>query len=167
MARISSAGSSRGSLPSYVSDIRGSYRVTGAPGEHGLASRRFLWLSWTLDAAPHGRGGRVTTFDPTDMPDFRFNVSDAYMVPLRGWMLRLKLVEGDFDPSMLSPGSTFRLTAPDGHERTATVKGLSATAGKQTRHRVETYREFDIVIPAEDAVQDEREVGLGWSVRPA
>lgn len=101
------------------------------------------------------------------MADFRFNVSDAYMVPLRGWMLRLKLVDGDFEPSMLSPGSTFVLRAPDGEERTATVKGLSATAGKQTSKRVEKYREFDIVIPTSDAIRDEREVDIGWSVVPA
>lgn len=101
------------------------------------------------------------------MADFRFNVSDAYHVPLRGWMLRLKLTDGDFDPKMLSPGSTFRLIAPDGHERTATVKGLSATAGRQTRARVDTLKEFDIVITGEDAVQEGRPVDLGWTVRPA
>ncbi len=101
------------------------------------------------------------------MADFRFNVSDAYHVPLRGWMLRLKLVEGDFEPKMLSPGSSFRLVAPDGHERNVTVKGLSATAGRQTRDRVETYREFDIVIPDGDAVREGREVALGWSAVPA
>lgn len=101
------------------------------------------------------------------MPDFRFNVSDACMVPLRGWLLRLKLVDGEFEPSMLSPGSTFRLQAPDGEERTGTVKGLSATAGKQTRTRVERYGEFDIVIATEDAVRDHREVAIGWSVSPA
>ena len=101
------------------------------------------------------------------MADFRFNVSDAYFVPLRGWMLRLKLVDGDFDPAMLSPGSTFRLLAPDGEERTATVKGLSATGGRQTRERVQKYREFDIVIPAGDAIVAGREVAIGWSVLPA
>lgn len=101
------------------------------------------------------------------MADYRFNVSDAYAVPLRGWMLRLKLVDGDFEPPMLSPGSTFRLVAPDGEARTATVKGLSATAGRQTRQRVETYNEFDIVIPTGDAVVDDREVAIGWSAVPA
>lgn len=101
------------------------------------------------------------------MADFRFNVSDSYLVPLRGWLLRLKLVEGDFQPSMLSPGSTFRLVAPDGEERTATVKGLAATAGNQSAARVERYGEFDIVIPAGDAVKDDREVDIGWSVVPA
>lgn len=101
------------------------------------------------------------------MADFRFTVSDAYHVPLRGWMLRLKLVEGDFKPKMLSPGSKFRLVAPDGHERNATVKALSATGGRQTRERVDTFKEFDIVIAGEDAVREGREVDLGWNVVPA
>ncbi len=101
------------------------------------------------------------------MADFRFNVSDSYMVPLRGWMLRLKLTGGDFDPSMLKPGSSFRILTPEGEEWSATVKGLSATAGRQTRERVEKYREFDLVVPTGDAVRDGREVQIGWTVVPA
>lgn len=101
------------------------------------------------------------------MADYRFNVSDSYLIPLRGWMLRLKLVEGDFDPSMLKPGSEFRLIAPDGAERKATVKGLAVTGGRQTAERVKRYKEFDIVISAEDAVAEDREVDLGWTVVPA
>ena len=101
------------------------------------------------------------------MADFRFNVSDAYLIPRRGWMLRLKLVDGDFDPSMLKPGASFRLRAPDGDERTVSVKGLSVTGGRQTRERVETYKEFDLVIANEDAVRDGREVDIGWTALPA
>jgi hypothetical protein len=101
------------------------------------------------------------------MSDYRFNVSDAYFVPLRGWMLRLKLVDGDFEPSMLKPGSSLKLVAPDGEERQARVAGWSVTAGTQKKARVDTYREFDIVIPQEDAVVDGREVNVGWTAVPA
>lgn len=101
------------------------------------------------------------------MADFRFNVSDAYFVPLRGWMLRLKLTDGDFEPSMLKPGSSFTLVAPDGEKRTARVAGWSVTAGTQKKDRVDTYREFDIVIPQEDAVVDGLEVNVGWTAIPA
>lgn len=101
------------------------------------------------------------------MADFRFNVSDSYHIPLRGWMLRLKLVEGSFDPSMLSPGKTFRVVGPDGEERTVTVKGLSVTGGRQTKARVEEYHEFDVVIPAGDGVVDGREIEIGWTAVPA
>lgn len=101
------------------------------------------------------------------MADFRFNVSDSYQVPLRGWMLRLKLVDGDFDPAALKPGKSLRLRAPDGDERVVTVKGLSTTGGRQKKERVEEYREFDLVIPVDQAVVDGREVGIGWSAGPA
>lgn len=101
------------------------------------------------------------------MADFRFNVSDSYLIPLRGWMLRLKLVEGDFAPSMLKPGATFRIVTPEGEEWDATVKGLSSTGGRQTQERVDTYREFDLVVPTSDAVRDGREVEIGWTVIPA
>ena len=103
----------------------------------------------------------------TTMADYRFRVSDAYFVPLRGWMLRLKLLEGDFDPKALKPGASLKLIAPDGHERVVTVKGLAVTGGRQKKERVEEYREFDLVIPPEDAVQDDREVGIGWEAVPA
>lgn len=98
---------------------------------------------------------------------YRFRVSDAYFVPLRGWMLRLKLLEGDFDPKSLKPGSDLRLLAPDGEERVVRVKGLGATAGVQTRDRVEAYHEFDVVIPESDAVKDDRRVAIGWHAVPA
>lgn len=101
------------------------------------------------------------------MADFRFNVSDSYHVPLRGWMLRLKLTDGRFEPSMLKPGTSFRLLSPDGDERTVSVKGWSVTAGRQKKERVDEYKEFDIVIPAEEAVVDGHEVGIGWTAVPA
>jgi hypothetical protein len=101
------------------------------------------------------------------MADFRFRVSDAYFVPLRGWMLRLKLLEGAFDPSMLRPGQSLRLAAPDGEERTVTVAGLSVTGGFQRKERVDAVREFDLVIPESDAVRDDRPVRIGWEATPA
>jgi hypothetical protein len=101
------------------------------------------------------------------MADYRFRVSDAYFVPLRGWMLRLKLLDGSFEPSMLKPGTALRLIAPDGHEREVSVFGLAATGGRQKQDRVDSYGEFDIIIPQTDAVRDDRSVALGWEAVPA
>ncbi|MGK7311224.1 MAG: hypothetical protein ACN0LA_03210 [Candidatus Longimicrobiales bacterium M2_2A_002] len=101
------------------------------------------------------------------MADYRFRISDAYFVPLRGWMLRLKLLEGDFDPKQLKPGRSLRLIAPDGEDRVVTVKALAVTGGRQKKERVEEYREFDVVIPPEDAVRDDRQVDIGWEAVPA
>jgi hypothetical protein len=102
-----------------------------------------------------------------NMADYRFRVSDAYFVPLRGWILRLKLLDGDFKPAMLKPGSKVRLSAPDGEERTISVVGHAATGGRQSKERVQAYREFDILVPEDDAVRDGRPVDLGWEVTPA
>jgi hypothetical protein len=99
------------------------------------------------------------------MADYRFRVSDAYAVPLRGWLLRLKLLDGSFEPKMLKPGSSLRLLGPEGEEREVSVRGLAATAGRQTSKRVDTYAEFDIVIGTDDAVRDGQPVGLGWEAR--
>jgi hypothetical protein len=101
------------------------------------------------------------------MADYRFRVSDAYLVPLRGWMLRLKLLDGTFEPSMLKPGSQLRLRSPDGEERTVSVLGWGATGGRQRKERVQAYREFDIVIPGDEAVRDGRPVDLGWIAEPS
>jgi len=101
------------------------------------------------------------------MPDYRFRISDAYFVPLRGWNLRMKLLEGDFDPKMLKPGSSFRLVAPDGQDRVVTVKDRTVTGGKQTAERVQETREYDIIISPEDAEQNDRTVDIGWEAVPA
>ena len=101
------------------------------------------------------------------MADYRFRISDAYFVPLRGWNLRMKLLEGDFDPKMLKPGSSMRLVAPDGEERVVTVKARAVTGGKQKKERVQETREYDVVIAPDDAVQDERQVDIGWEAVPA
>jgi hypothetical protein len=99
------------------------------------------------------------------MADYRFRVSDAYAVPLRGWLLRLKLLDGSFEPGMLKPGTSLKLTAPDGEDREVAVVGLAATAGRQTQKRVDAYSEFDIVIANADAVREGKPVALGWEAR--
>jgi hypothetical protein len=101
------------------------------------------------------------------MADYRFRISDAYFVPLRGWNLRMKLLEGEFDPKMLKPGASMRLVAPDGEERVVTVKARTVTGGKQKKERVAETREYDVVIAPDDAVQEDRQVDIGWEAIPA
>lgn len=101
------------------------------------------------------------------MSDYRFRVSDSYFIPLRGWMLRLKLLDGAFEPSMLKPGARLRLSGPGGEERTVTIKGLSVTGGFQKKDRVDATREFDVVIPEDDARRDDGRIAIGWEAGPA
>lgn len=94
---------------------------------------------------------------------WRFHVSDVVRVPLRGYLLRLRLVQGDPELSALEPGKTIRLVGPDGAERTATVKALSVTQGRPSQARMEKKRELDLVVPPAD-VEGSPPVEMGWSV---
>ena len=129
-----------------------------------LASSRHPPLSSHHERRPRAVG---VSLNALNMADYRFRVSDAYFVPLRGWMLRLKLLEGSFDPKSLKPGKSLRLRGPEGEDRVVTVKALGVTGGRQKKERVEDTREFDLVIPPEDAVQDDRPVEIGWEAVPA
>ncbi len=95
---------------------------------------------------------------------YRFRVSDAVDVPLRGTMLRLKRVEGTPPVAAIEPGATLRLEGPGGETRTATVKALSVTGGRPTQERLDRYGQADVVIAPEEARVDGRAVEIGWFV---
>lgn len=96
--------------------------------------------------------------------DFQFRVSDAVEVPLRGYLLRLKLASGDPAIDDLGPGKSIRLRAPDGAERTVTVKGWSATIGVPSQKRFDRTHELDLMIETADAIVNNLPVEIGWTV---
>ena len=93
----------------------------------------------------------------------RFNVSDALDVPLRGFLLRLRLVAGEATAADIGPGARLVLRSPDGVERTVTVVAKSLTGGRNGQARLEKTGQIDVIIPSEEAYQDGRPVGIGWS----
>jgi hypothetical protein len=93
---------------------------------------------------------------------FRFRVSDSLEVPLRGHMLRLKLIEGSPSMKDLSRGHQLRVESPAGTSRSVRIIGHSATGGRATQKRLDTTRELDVVIPAEDAGAGRDRIGIGW-----
>lgn len=95
---------------------------------------------------------------------YRFRVSDAVPVPLRGMLLRLRLLDGTPRLDDLEPGEEIRIVAPDGASRTARVKAMAVTGGRPTQRRLEQERQLDLVIGPEDARQDGRSVAIGWYV---
>jgi hypothetical protein len=95
---------------------------------------------------------------------FRFRVSDAVEVPLRGYLLRLRLLDGAPNLKELRPGRYLRLRAPDGSERLAKILDYAITGGHPTQARLERTRELDVVIAREDAVRGGRPVAIGWMV---
>lgn len=97
--------------------------------------------------------------------DFAFRVSDALAVPLRGWLLRLRLLEGSPSMKLLAPGRRITLVSPDGTRRDVTIVAHSVTGGRATQERLNTYGELDVVISAEDAGRGGNRVGIGWTAR--
>lgn len=94
---------------------------------------------------------------------FQFRVSDAVPVPLRGMLLRLRLLEGAPVLKDVKPGRRLRLVAPDGATREVAIKAHSLTAGRQTQDRLEKTRELDVIIDDGDAVVDGIPVEIGWT----
>jgi hypothetical protein len=93
---------------------------------------------------------------------FQFRVSDSVQVPLRGYLLRLKLLDGAPGLADVSPGRRIRVQAPNGTERVITIKDFSATAGFPSQEKLEQQRELDIVVDAQDAIVDGHEIEIGW-----
>lgn len=95
---------------------------------------------------------------------FEFRVSDAVEVPLRGYLLRLKLTGGDPGLGDLAPGKNITLRSPSGKERVILIKDQSLTQGVASQSRLDRTREFDIVIEGNDAVVDGELAQIGWTV---
>lgn len=93
----------------------------------------------------------------------RFNVSDALDVPLRGFLLRLRRVDGDVSVKDFGPGTRLLLRSPDGLERAVTVTARSLTGGRNTQGRLDRTGQIDLIISSEEAYQDGRPIGVGWS----
>ena len=94
---------------------------------------------------------------------FEFKVSDAVEVPLRGYLLRLKLASGDPAIGDVGPGKRIRLRAPDGAENVITVMDWSVTQGPPSQKRLDRTRELDVMIEGKDATIDGRVVDIGWT----
>lgn len=95
---------------------------------------------------------------------FRFRLSDAIDIPLRGWLFRLKVLKGRPSVKDLQPGRSLRLRAPEepeGSGRIVPIEGLSETAGRQTQDRLDRLGEWDIVVP-QDVIEGLGSLHIGW-----
>jgi hypothetical protein len=106
-------------------------------------------------------GGRGRGRDAGRNP-FRFRVSDAFEVPLRGHMLRLRVVEGQPRVRDVAVGRRLRLISPRGEERIVQILAHAATGGRQTQQRLDETKELDVVISASDAGTGDTKVDIGW-----
>jgi hypothetical protein len=93
---------------------------------------------------------------------FTFRVSDVVDVPLRGIMLRLRVVDGAPSMADLGTGATLQLRSPDGAERQVTVAAHAVPSGRATQARLERVRELDVII-VDDRAAAEGPVEIGWT----
>ncbi len=94
---------------------------------------------------------------------FRFRVSDSVEVPLRGHMLRLRLLEGAPSMSDLARGRKLRLESPKSIARIVTIMDHAVTGGRPTQERLDRTRELDVIISAADAGSGGSLVDIGWT----
>jgi hypothetical protein len=95
---------------------------------------------------------------------FRFRVSDVAQVPLRGYLLRLRLLEGNPAIGDAKPGGWLRLEGPGAVARTVRIVDHSVTGGRQKQQRLSSLGELDVVISVDDARGPEGEpVEIGWT----
>jgi hypothetical protein len=97
-----------------------------------------------------------------DSGPFQFRISDSVAVPRRGYLLRLKLLNGAPALDDVAPGRKLRVRGPTGDERVIVIKDYSATEGKPSQDKLDKFRALDIVVAQDDGLQDGREIGIGW-----
>lgn len=103
-----------------------------------------------------------TKLDDRTGGPFRFRVSDSVGVPLRGHMLRLRLLEGRPSIADLAAGRRLRVAAPNGAAREVTIRDHAITSGKSGQDRLDRVRELDVIISGDDAAAGEP-IGIGWT----
>jgi hypothetical protein len=91
---------------------------------------------------------------------FLFRVSDVVEVPLRGLMLRLRVVEGAPDVGDLAVGREVTLRTPAGQERRVRITAHTVTGGKPTQARLDRTGEFDVLVDV--AGLEGEPVEIGW-----
>jgi hypothetical protein len=90
---------------------------------------------------------------------FTFRVSDVVAVPLRGILLRLRVVDGTPGFDDLAVGRSITLRSPAGEERRVTITAHSITGGKPSQERLDRTREFDVIIAPDTAAEP---IEIGW-----
>lgn len=105
--------------------------------------------------------------DEKAMSDFRFRVSDVYDVPLRGKVLRLKVIEGKPSLKSLQPGARLRLHSVSGREQVIPILDHAITGGVQSQARLDATGELDVVVAFADAEIDGEPVEIGWTATAA
>ena len=96
---------------------------------------------------------------------FEMKVSDIVEVPLRGQMLRLKVVSGAVAVSDLAVGRKLRLTGPSGEQQVVEIVAHTLSGGNVTQKRLDQYGEFDALVRPVEGAQ-ESPIDYGFRAEP-
>jgi hypothetical protein len=91
---------------------------------------------------------------------FLFRVSDVVQVPLRGTVLRLRVVEGQPVLGDLAVGRQVVLRNPGGEEQRVAITAHPLTGGRPSQERLDRTREFDVLVDL--ASLQGGPVEIGW-----
>jgi|SRR5687767_14157162 len=100
----------------------------------------------------------------TGAEPFELRVSDVMDVPLRGLLLRLKLVSGKPRTADIAVGRKLTVKAVNGAEQTVRIVAHSITGGNVSQDRLDRVRELDIVVTPESD-EELRPIDFGNTVR--
>lgn len=97
---------------------------------------------------------------------FGMTVSDIMDVPLRGLVLRLKVVSGSAKVAELAIGRKLRLIGPSGEHQVVRILAHPLAGGKVTQKRLDKYGEFDALIGPADAGGTTAPINFGFRAEP-
>jgi hypothetical protein len=130
----------------------------------GHAAGRYPHAAAGASGSPVAANATTQVRSMPDHSEFSFRVSDVLQVPLRGYLLRLKVTDGTPRMKDLRRGRWLRMRSPEGEERTVRLMDFSTVGGRPTQERLDTARELDVVVPPDDVVVDGRRIDIGWTV---
>lgn len=93
---------------------------------------------------------------------YTFRVSDSLRVPLRGYMLRLRVTGGTPSMKDLAVGRVLRLQSPTGETRDIPILAHSVTGGNPTQKRLDDTRELDVIVDGSLAEGSGVPIEIGW-----
>jgi hypothetical protein len=95
---------------------------------------------------------------------FSFRVSDVVEVPLRGTMLRLRVVDGTPSMKDLGIGRVLVLRSPAGAEQRVEIVAHAAMSGRARQERMDRAREIDVLVTADGSPPGVRiPAEIGWT----
>ncbi len=93
---------------------------------------------------------------------YTLRVSDALRVPLRGYMLRLRVTGGTPSMGDLGVGRVLRLQSPSGETRDVPILAHSVTGGNPSQKRLDDTRELDVIVDGSLAEAGGAPIEIGW-----